>query len=77
MKVKEFNEAYKLAQTVNVVEDVWFNMSGWFWMQLTEKQLKKMYELMLEQGALESVWNGRTSIQLKNGLRVIKIWEEK
>ncbi len=67
MKVGEFNSTYEYAKSVNVVTADWFNMMMWFWMQLTERQHRKMYELMLMQGADETVVNGQKGIKLKHG----------
>lgn len=72
MKVTEFNQIYDTAKKVNIVNDSWFNCMGWFWINLTDKQLKKMYSLMLEQGAEEEIENNKTFIKLKNGLIIYK-----
>lgn len=71
MKIQEFNAIYKNAQKVNVSTDPWFNSMGWFWINLTDNQLTKMYNLMLTQGATETVQNGRKCIQLERGFSIL------
>ena len=73
MNVKEFNKVFNHAKTVNIVNDDFFNVSGCFWIGLTERQHLKMYNLMLKQGAKEiENKKGRKQIQLANGLGILK-----
>ena len=64
MKVADFNKIYEYAKTVDVLNDGWFNTMGWFWLQLTDRQLKKMYNLLLEQGAQETEQAGKAGIEI-------------
>ena len=41
---------------------------GWIWLSLTEKQYKKMYSLLLSQGAIEIFTKNGRYIDLKNGM---------
>jgi hypothetical protein len=76
MKVNEFNPIYEYAKKVIILEDDYLKCSGWIWLNLTEKQHKKMYGLLLSQGAKEQVnAAGRPYIQL-GGLGIMK-WEDK
>lgn len=68
MKVKEFNSLYNKAKYTIVLEDEWFNTMGWIWLSLTEKQYKKMYSLLLSQGAIEIFTKNGRYIDLKNGM---------
>ena len=70
MKIKEFNLAYEKAKEVDVVTNDWFCYMTWFWMNLTNKQLHKMYDLMLTQGAEEKVEKDSKYIILKSGLMI-------
>ena len=66
MKTNLFNEHYDRAKTVKIQKDSFFNSAGYFWVGLTEKQLKKMTDLMKEQGAkVEDGW-----ISLENGFQI-------
>ena len=58
-----YNEAKKGG---NVVNDSTFLAAGYFWINLTERQIKKMADLMISQGAeVKDGW-----IELVNGLRI-------
>ena len=75
MKTADFNKAYEYALRVNVCSDDWFNTAGWFWINLTDKQLSKMVSLLIAQGAevKESGytgWNHMVTLQNGVGLRV-------
>lgn len=73
MKTSEFNKIYKKAKILNIYNDSFFNMAGFFWINLTDNQLKKMYELLLLQGNKEKTFvNGKIGIELKNGLILYK-----
>lgn len=73
MKRADFNKAYEAAKTVKVENDQWFNCMGWFWINLTDKQLTKMAELMIEQGSKihESTIPGWSHcVHLQNGMKI-------
>ena len=72
MKTSDFNKYYEYAKGVNVVNDDWLNCMGWFWLNCTPRQLRKMYDLMLLQGAEETTDHGKTCIKLKIGTIVYK-----
>jgi hypothetical protein len=74
MKTNEFNKIFQYAKGVNVVNDDMLNCAGWFWINLTEIQHKKMYKLLLLQGAQEITnAKGKKQILLSNGLGIIKL----
>lgn len=67
MRGKDFEGWYKTGvKEKSIVESSLFGHAGYFWMSLTQIQLKRMYKLMLEQGAVEK--DG--GIELKSGLKV-------
>jgi hypothetical protein len=67
MKATEFKQWYEMAkQSKKITSDSTFLVAGYFWINLTEKQLQKMAALMIEQGA--EVVDGW--IELDNGLRI-------
>lgn len=72
MNIKDFNEIYKRAEKINVVNDDWFKSMCWFWIGLTPKQSNKMYNLMLKQGAKEVCENGKACIKINGGILIIK-----
>ncbi len=73
MHTSEFKKAFERAKSVNIVNDDLFNCAGWFWINLTELQHKKMYGLLISQGNIPQ--NGE--IKLKNGLGILDIDNEK
>lgn len=73
MRMDEFTVVYEEAKKVNVVENEWFNDNMVFWLGLTEKQHKKMYELLIKQGAEEKEQNGKTGISFSNGIFLYKL----
>lgn len=73
MKNNEFNKIYNYAESVTIVNDSMLNCSGWFWINLTEKQHEKMYNLLLAQGAKEVInAAGSAQINLENGIGILK-----
>jgi len=64
---QEFAKYLKRAKKVDIVSDDLFNVAGYFWINLTDRQGKIMYNLMISQGAVE-IGN---MIRLKNGLGII------
>jgi hypothetical protein len=57
-----------------VVDDDWFSNEMWFWMDLTEKQHNKMYDLMIQQGAQEMEnAAGKKQIKLKSGIGIVRL----
>jgi hypothetical protein len=73
MKISEFKSIYEQAKNINIVSSDFFNCAGWFWINLTETQHTKMYDLMVTQGAKETIHvNGKKIIYLENGLGVWK-----
>jgi hypothetical protein len=74
MKIQQFNKCYNIALKQNIVESDYFNVSAWFWINLTTKQHIKMYNLLLKQGAKETTnVRGDKQILLSNGLGILKI----
>ena len=67
MKSSEFKWWYEEAKKGgDVVNDSTFLVAGYFWINLTEKQIKRMADLMIDQGAkVKDGW-----IELANGLRI-------
>lgn len=73
MKISDFKNVYEQAKKTIIVEDTFFICAGWFWINLTETQHTKMYDLMVQQGAKEQIdANGRTIIYLSNGMGIYK-----
>ena len=66
MKNSDFNTWLVLAKKENIVDSDIFNSAGYFWINLTDRQLKTMYNLMKSQGAKEN----EHGISLINGLRI-------
>lgn len=76
MKRNDFNKLYEYAKTVTIMTDDFLNCAGYIWLNLTTKQHMKMYNLLLTQGAKETVnKKGVSQIQLSNGLGLLKIEE--
>lgn len=74
MKKAEFERVTKYIkdECVIIYNDPWFNCAGWFWLNLTPKQLAKMTEILEEQSCPVVVFNGREWFQLENGVRIVK-----
>lgn len=70
MKTADFNKCYDVATRRNVETDEWFNCAGFFWLNLTDRQLHKMCELLKAQQCKTVVVDGRTWFELQNGLRI-------
>jgi hypothetical protein len=70
MKVKDFNVIKRYATSVIIKEDDFFNVAGYFWTNLTEKQVGQMLDLMDEQGEKP---NADGWYQLRNGLRIKRV----
>lgn len=68
MKVKDFNHTFKYAEKVMIVNNEWFNTRYWFWDNLTEKQLKKMWDLIVKQCGLDKECQ---VINFKNGMQLL------
>lgn len=65
MRTTDFKAYYERAKKEkDLLNDHWLNFSAWFWMNLTELQHKKMYNLLLDRGAEETMLNGRRGIEL-------------
>jgi hypothetical protein len=69
MKTSEFNAYYRTAIESNVVESDLFNCAGYFWINLTLSQHRKMYDLLIKQGNKE-VSGG---VSLRNGIKINSI----
>ena len=64
-----FKKWYKSGEMCgNIVKSDLFNCAGYFWINLTSKQLDAMYKLMKAQGAVET----EEGISLENGIRINK-----
>lgn len=72
MLKSDFDRALAHAGRVNIQTDETFSHMGWFWLQLNDRKLMQLYNLMLAQGAEEIELNGRTGIQLSSGLVIFK-----
>ena len=72
MRNIDFKNFYEKAQKTTIVDDNDFNSNGWVWLCLTERQLIKMFNLMVKQGAIVKNINGRDCIELKNGIKIYK-----
>lgn len=46
MQTSTFNRIYKTAQQVNLESNDWFNYAGFFWVNLSDRQLQKMQQLL-------------------------------
>ena len=68
MKTKDFKVIYENAKKVDIKHNEWFNVAGWFWLNLTDKQLQKMWDLLLEQNHL---CKGTKHITLSNGVKIL------
>jgi hypothetical protein len=74
MKIQEFNKIYGYAKEVDIINDDYMNTMGWFWINLTVLQHIRMYNLMLKQGAKETInAKGVQQITLSNGLGILKL----
>lgn len=51
MQTSTFNRIYKTAQQVNLESNDWFNYAGFFWVNLSDRQLQKMQQLLKAQAA--------------------------
>ena len=71
MKTSDFNQIYNniIEERIDIVNDQTFNCNMWFWLQLTELQHNKMFDLLVLQG--NKVTNGE--IRLANGTRIKRI----
>lgn len=67
MKTYFFNSRYNYAKTVQIAKDDYFCTAGYFWLNLTQKQMDKMYDLMIQQGATPDE-NGR--VYTENGIGI-------
>ncbi len=78
MKVKEFNKFYKELETTDIVNDIVLNTNMWIWLSLTEKQLQKVYELMVSKGSkvLRDI-NNREYVLLKNDTKIYNMRSDK
>lgn len=78
MKVKEFNKFYKELETTDIVNDIVLNTNMWIWLSLTEKQLQKVYELMVSKGSkvLRDI-NNREYVLLKNDTKIYNMGSDK
>jgi CRISPR/Cas system CSM-associated protein Csm2 small subunit len=74
MKACDFNKIYeKACQLDDIINNDAINYTGWFWINLTNKQLTKMYNLLVSRGAEEKVdKEGKTYINLPNGCYIFK-----
>ena len=69
MKQLEFNSYLERARTVDIKNDIVFNTDGYFWINLTDTQHMRMYNLLIFQG--NEPENGE--IRMANGLGIIDI----
>lgn len=70
MKQHDFKSVYRYARTVDIVNDDYFNVAGYFWLNLTLRQVNYMYTAMVSQGNTEKVDERGRYIELRNGCRI-------
>lgn len=70
MNTAVFNKIYEQAKTVDIVNNDYLNFAGFFWINLTMLQVRKMYTLMLAQGNQEQQDERGRYISLRNGCRI-------
>lgn len=69
MQTSTFNRIYKTAQQVNLESNDWFNYAGFFWVNLSDRQLQKMQQLLKAQGCKTVEQNGSRYI-LNSGMLI-------
>lgn len=70
MKTAEFKKVYGYGRTVDIVNDDFFNVAGYFWLNLTLRQITMMYTAMVCQGNPTKVDDRGEYIELRNGCRI-------
>lgn len=70
MQTSTFNRIYKTAQQVNLESNDWFNYAGFFWVNLSDRQLQKMQQLLKAQGCKTVEKNGEEWFSLNSGILI-------
>lgn len=70
MKTSIFNNWYAKAASCNIETSELFNCAGFFWMNLTDKQLGKMSKLLKMQHCKVVYFAGEEWFELKNGNKI-------
>lgn len=70
MQTSTFNRIYKTAQQVNLESNDWFNYAGFFWVNLSDRQLQKMQQLLKSQGCKTVEKNGEEWFSLNSGILI-------
>ena len=60
----------KNAQQVNLESNDWFNYAGFFWVNLSDRQLQKMQQLLKAQGCKTVEKNGEEWFSLNSGILI-------
>lgn len=68
MKASDFKIIYEQAKKVDIKHNEYFNYAGWFWINLTPTQHRKMWELLVAQNHL---CKGTRYVTLANGLQIL------